>query len=206
VTFGSFNREFKVSQVTFDLWCRILEAVPDSRILMKSTAGSDAGTREYQLGEFARRGIGPERVQLVGFLSRQQDHLAQYGEVDIALDTFPYHGTTTTMDSLLMGVPVVTLTGYNHASRVGASLLARVGLDAYVARTKDEYVATAVTLAGDHARLATLRSNLRNRLLTSRLCDGRTFAGEFEQALQEMWRRWCSGRPGPITRGPPGSS
>jgi predicted O-linked N-acetylglucosamine transferase (SPINDLY family) len=191
VTFGSFNREFKVSPTIMDLWCRILLAVPGSRILMKSIAGADPATREFQLGEFERRGVSRDRVQLVGFISSQAEHLAMYRDVDIALDTFPYHGTTTTLDSLLMGVPVITLEGRIHAGRVGASLLTQVGLTENIARTEDEYVSKAVELAADPQRIASLHGSLRQRLLTSPLCDGQGFSRNYEYALRGMWLNWC---------------
>lgn len=194
VTFGSFNREFKVSRQVLDLWCRILLAVPGSRMVMKSVAGSDPATREYQLGEFERRGVDRSRVQLVGFIGSQKEHLAMYRDIDIALDTFPYHGTTTTLDALLMGVPVVTLAGYNHASRVGASLLGQVGIPELIARTGDEYVAKAIELAGDPGRVAALHGALRGKLLASTLCDGPGFARKFEFALRGMWLNWCRSR------------
>ena len=191
VTFGSFNREFKVSRKTYDLWCRILQSVPGSRIIIKSIAGSDPETREYQYGQFESRGVARERVTLVGFIPGQQDHMAGYRAVDIALDTYPYHGTTTTLDSLLMGVPVITLSGYNHASRVGASLLTQVGTPEFIACSEDEYVARAVELAGDLPRLAQLHASLRSRLLASTLCDGPGFTRKFEYALRGMWCHWC---------------
>jgi predicted O-linked N-acetylglucosamine transferase (SPINDLY family) len=191
VTFGSFNREFKVSRKVLDLWCQILLAVPGSRMVMKCAAGDDLATCEYQLGEFERRGVDRSRVQLVGFIASQKDHLAMYGDIDIALDTYPYHGTTTTLDSLLMGVPVITLSGYNHASRVGASLLSQVGLQEFIAYSEDEYVAKAVALAGNPAQLAALHGSLRERLLASPLCDGPGFVRKYEFALCGMWLNWC---------------
>ncbi|MEO8444864.1 MAG: tetratricopeptide repeat protein [Gammaproteobacteria bacterium] len=191
VTFGSFNREFKVSQQILDLWCQILRAVPGSRMLMKSIAGSDPATREFQLGEFERRGIDRERVELVGFIASQAEHLGMYRKIDVALDTFPYHGTTTTLDSVLMGVPVVTLSGQTHASRVGASLLTQMGIPEFIARTEDEYVAKAVELASSLDRVAALHGALRQKLLASGLCDGPGFVRTFEYALRGMWLHWC---------------
>jgi predicted O-linked N-acetylglucosamine transferase (SPINDLY family) len=191
VTFGSFNREMKFSRETYDMWCRILRAVPGSRMLMKSIAGTDPVTRKLQLGEFESRGVPAERIELVGFIGDPADHLSTYRRVDVALDTYPYHGTTTTLDSLLMSVPVITLEGYNHASRVGVSLLSAVGLQEYVAQSADEYVALAIELAGQPQRLAELHHTLRGRLLASPLCDGPRFARAFEYALRGMWCRWC---------------
>ncbi|MBL8197846.1 MAG: tetratricopeptide repeat protein, partial [Chromatiales bacterium] len=191
VTFGSYNREFKVSRKALDLWCRILLAVPGSRLIMKSVASGDPATRERQLGDFEQRGVDRNRVQLVGFVPEQKDHLAAYREIDIALDTYPYHGTTTTLDSLLMGVPVVSLSGYNHASRVGASLLSQAGLQEFIAYSEDEYVAKAVALAGNPAQLAALHGKLSERFLASSLCDGPGFVRKFEFALCGMWLNWC---------------
>ena len=199
VTFGSFNREFKVSQLALDLWCRILHAVPGSRILMKSVAGDDPVTREHQISEFERRGITRDRVELVGFIAKQSEHLATYRTIDIALDTFPYHGTTTTLDALLMGVPVITLSGYHHASRVGASLLTGIGCTEFIARTEDEYVAKAVGLASDLTRVSALHGSLRQRLLDSPLCDGPGFARKYEYALRGMWCNWCAAQGARLT-------
>lgn len=194
VTFGSFNREFKLSEDTYDMWCRILGAVPDSRMIIKSIAGGDPGTRDLQLGEFMRRGVSPDRVLIIGFVPGQADHLAGYRNVDIALDTFPYHGTTTTLDALLMGVPVITLAGYNHASRVGVSLLTRVGLQEFIAGTPEDYVNLAIELAGQSDRIAALHRTLRDRLLQSPACDGPGFVRGYEYALRGMWCHWCRAR------------
>lgn len=190
-TFGSFNREFKVSQDTYDLWARILRAVPDSRMIMKSIAGNDPETRKLQLGEFERRGVHPDRVQLIGFIGSQTEHLAGYRKVDVALDTYPYHGTTTTMDALLMSVPVITLEGYNHASRVGVSLLTRIGLEEFIATSPDDYVRIAIELAREPQRIAELHRTLRSRLLESPMCDGPGFLRNYEYALRGMWANWC---------------
>ena len=201
VTFGSFNREFKASDLVLDLWCRILHAVPGSRMMMKCLAGDDPGCREYQLGRFEQRGIDRSRVDLVGFIGNAGDHLAMYRRIDIALDTFPYHGTTTTLDSLLMGVPLITLAGYNHASRVGESLLTQVGLPELIARSEDDYVAKAVALAANPERIAALHGTLRETLLASTLCDGPGFTRKFEFALRGMWLNWCRSRGATLTAG-----
>lgn len=191
VSFGCFNREFKVSQRCYDLWARILRAVPGSRLVMKCLGAADAGTRAFLLAEFERRGVAASRIELVGFIASQQEHFGWYRQVDVALDTFPYNGTTTTLDSLMMGVPVVTLAGRNHAGRVGASLLARVGLDEYVAADEDGYLALAMELACDPDRLLQLHGSLRQRLLASDLCNGAKFMPAFEFALRGMWANWC---------------
>ena len=123
-------------------------------------------------------------------------HLAHYGEIDIALDPFPYNGTTTTCEALWMGVPVITLQGDRHCGRVGASLLAAVGLDNLIARDVGEYVDIAVRLAGDRSQLEQLRGSLRATMAGSPLCDGPSFAREVEAAYRAMWRTWCQGDHG----------
>src|SRR5205814_2982845 len=110
----------------------------------------------------------------------------------IALDPFPYNGTTTTCEALFMGVPVITLAGTMHPGRVAASLLTSVGLEDLIAHTQDEYIAIAQRLATDAPRRADLRSRLRPTLLASPLCDGSAFSRRMDRALRTMWRRWCS--------------
>jgi predicted O-linked N-acetylglucosamine transferase (SPINDLY family) len=119
------------------------------------------------------------------------DHVAQYGQIDIALDTFPYHGTTTTCEALWMGIPVVTMAGAMHVSRVGVSLLSNVGAAELIARDADQYVKIAADLAADLPRLANMRATLRQRIENSALTDGRRLARDIEAAYRTMWRAWC---------------
>jgi protein O-GlcNAc transferase len=192
LTFGSFNNLPKVSEASIVAWARILAAVPGSRLLLKTHALADEGVRGQVLARFAQHGIGAARLDLRATVADQHDHLALYGEIDVALDTFPYNGTTTTCEALWMGVPVVVMNGDRHAGRVGASLLHAAGHDELIARDVDEYVRLAVELAGDGPRLAGYHRRLREDLRASPLTDAPRFARHFEAALREMWRQWCA--------------
>ena len=189
ITFGSFNNLAKVTPDVIGLWSRILSALPNARLIMKAHALESGNARKTVRARFERHGIAEERVELHGAEISAQGHLARYGEVDIALDTFPYNGTTTTCEALWMGVPVVSLAGRTHASRVGASILARVGLEDLVASTPDEYLRKATALAADGPRLRELRAGMRNRMRGSVLLDARGFARNLEVAYRQMWAR-----------------
>jgi predicted O-linked N-acetylglucosamine transferase (SPINDLY family) len=195
VTFGCFNAQPKITTPLLQLWADLLRGVPGARLFLKNRSLSDAATQQRLRTVLADCGIAPERLQLAGYAPRPDEHLAAYGRVDIALDTFPYHGTTTTCEALWMGVPVVTLAGKTHASRVGVSLLSRVGLTELVAETAEDYVRLATELASDLPRLAELRRTLRPRMAASPLTDAPRFARAIEAAYRDMWRAWCEKQP-----------
>jgi predicted O-linked N-acetylglucosamine transferase (SPINDLY family) len=192
ITFGSFNNPLKINPGVIALWSRILQAVPASRLLLKSFAFSSASTKSRFTAMFARHGIEPERVELLNFVPAVSGHLELYREVDIALDTFPYNGTTTTCEALWMGVPVIALAGASHASRVGVSLLVHTGLTELIARDADSYLTLALELANDTERLRKLRFSLRDQLRLSPLLDAVGFTRELEHAYRGMWHRWCA--------------
>jgi FkbM family methyltransferase len=192
VTFASFNELLKLTPQTLTAWCAILERTPGSKLLIKATALEDEGTRHRVRERFTAHGLAPERLKLLGRTQKLEDHLALYLDVDVALDTFPYNGTTTTCEALWMGVPVVTLAGAVHASRVGLSMLSSVGLDDLVAENSESYVKTAVDLATDRARLAELRTELRARMRASQLMNAEGLTRRIESAYREMWRRACN--------------
>jgi predicted O-linked N-acetylglucosamine transferase (SPINDLY family) len=194
ITFGSFNALAKMTPQVVALWARVLHALPDAQLFLKSRGLEGEATGARILALFAAQGIACERVRMAGFAETTGEHLALYGRVDIGLDTFPYNGTTTTCQALWMGVPVVTLRGDRHATRVGASLLHAVDLDGLVAASPDEYVAAAVGLAHKRARLAALRAGLRERMRRSELCDEAGFAAAMEAAYRAAWERWCRTR------------
>ncbi|MCX7933804.1 MAG: glycosyltransferase [Planctomycetota bacterium] len=191
ITFGSFNNIAKVSDACIALWADVLRAVPGATLLLKNEGLSYASARDNILRRFAGRGIEEQRLRLVGHMPNILHHLAAYEEIDIALDTWPYHGTTTTCEALWMGVPVITLAGNIHAARVGVSLLTNAGLAELVAQTPEQYVALAVSLAADQERLAHLRQEMRARLSKSPLLDMKSFTRRLEDAYRVCWRDYC---------------
>lgn len=192
ITFGSFNIIAKVTDTTLDLWAAILNRVPDSKLLLKSAGLSEPGIRKRAAAALGVRGIGEDRLELVSFCHDFGDHFRMYHRVDIALDTFPYNGTTTTCEALYMGVPVVTLAGDRHAARVGSSLLSAIGTPELIARTRDEYIALAVELAGSPERRARYHEGLREMLAGSPLGDAPAFVRRFEHTLRATWHERCS--------------
>ncbi|QXE90352.1 tetratricopeptide repeat protein [Geomonas subterranea] len=191
ITFGSFNNPAKITGETLAMWGDVLRAVPGSRLLLKGYSLACPQGRQRFLDAFTAAGIDSERLELIGNTPSYRDHLALYGRVDIALDTFPYNGTTTTCEALWMGVPVVTLAGSTHRSRVGATLLHSVGLDALVAHDGRSFVQIAHALALDRHRLRGLRETLRATMAAASLTDGAGFTRGLEQELLAAWGRWC---------------
>jgi len=189
VTFGCFNNLAKLTPPAIDLWAQILREVPGARLLLKSRGLSDLETAAGVREEFGRRGIESARLELNGQELSVAQHLALYNRVDLALDTFPYNCTTTTCEALWMGVPVITLAGATHVSRVGASLLTHLSAEELIADSPVGYVARCVDLAGDLPRLAEIRASLRERMRASPLCDARGFTRAFENALRRLWQR-----------------
>ncbi|MGQ0626716.1 MAG: O-linked N-acetylglucosamine transferase, SPINDLY family protein [Phycisphaerales bacterium] len=184
ITFGSFNMFKKVNDDLLELWSTVLARVPGSRLLLKNYALGSAAVRADLTTRLARVGIDPARITLRGPDASTTDHLHHYAHIDIALDTAPYCGTTTTCEALFMGVPVVTLVGDRHASRVGLSLLSAVGRDSWCAHTRDDYATIAATLA-DGPRPG--RAALRAQLLASPLCDPHAHARAFERTIASVW-------------------
>ncbi len=191
ITFGSFNNLPKLSDETLDLWAQVLLAVPDSRLLLKARGLDDPEVRQGVVARFAIAGVDPARLSFAGRVRGYGGHMALYGDMDIALDSLPYNGTTTTCEALWMGVPVVTLAGDRHCARVGASLMTRIGLGDLVAQTADDYVAIAAKFAADRSRLAELRGGMRARMQASPLMDAAGFTRSLESAYRALWREWC---------------
>ena len=162
-------------------------------MVLKFTGGGDAAVRQHYQEQFEKLGIEPDRIDIYGWMSLKE-HFELYNEVDIGLDTYPYHGTTTTFEALWMGVPVVTLAGRHHASLVGRSILHRVGLDYFAAKSPGQFVAKATGLASNPDALAKIRSTMRQRMSAGGLCDGRGYTKRLEQAYRQIWNNYCDNR------------
>ncbi len=197
IVFGHFGTPTKVGPGVCAAWARVLAGVPGSRLAFKAAGGGeDAGARVVR-ERLVEAGVEASRIDLLPYAPTRREHLAMYARVDVGLDTFPYAGTTTTCEAMLMGVPVVTLEGTTHAARVGSSLLRCVGLGELVATSVDGYVSIAAALAGDADRRRALREGLRGRLLGSALCDGPGFARRFEALVRGLWRGACEAKRAP---------
>ncbi|MDX2054815.1 MAG: tetratricopeptide repeat protein [Polyangiaceae bacterium] len=191
ITFGSFSNLAKVGPQVIETWSRIIKEVQGSKLMLKAAPFADPGVRRLFEAKFKAHGIPPRRLKLLAEAPTIDEHLARYREVDIGLDPFPYCGTTTTCEAFWMGVPVVSLVGERHASRVGLDLLTRLGLAELAAADRDAYVKCAVELSTKREALARLRGDLRGRMLNSPLCDKAGFARELEAAYRSIWAAWC---------------
>ena len=194
VTFGSFNGVQKLSEPAVELWSRILRRLPSSRLRLKAPGFNDEATQQRYRTLFAGHGIGGERLDFAGRTSPAAHMLAMTG-VDIALDSFPYTGGATTVDTLWMGTPVITLPGETMGNRLSAGYLSAAGFPEGIARDADDYVERAVGLAVDTPRLASLHATLRTTMAASPLCDETRFVRSFEAACTAIWERHCAGEP-----------
>jgi protein O-GlcNAc transferase len=194
VTFGSFNNPAKITPRVVEVWAAILGRVPHSRLVLKYRGISDDSVALRMKNGFAEQGIDPARIECFGW-SPHHLLLEEYNRLDLALDPFPYNGGLTTCEALWMGVPVITCPGETFVSRHSLSHLTAVGLTGTIARTFDEYVELAVSLAADLPMLTSLRATLRDRMAASPLCDGHRFAENLMRLLRDVWLRWCEQAP-----------
>jgi len=192
-TFGSFNRYDKLGPGVLDCWAAILQRVPASRLVIKNSAIAIAHARDALHRQFAARGIAPDRIEMRA-RSPHAAMLAEYGDIDLCLDTFPYNGGLTTCEALWMGVPMVAIEEERMISRQTAAMLRLTGGEAFIAGTRDEYVALAVQWSQQRDKLAAVRASLRERMRASPLCDGVRFTRNLETALRAVWRRYCAAR------------
>jgi predicted O-linked N-acetylglucosamine transferase (SPINDLY family) len=193
VTFGCLNNPCKLSDHTLSLWAQVLRIVDDARLLLMAPEGAARARLEARL---AAHGIATRRVRFVRFQPRV-DYLRTYHQIDLGLDTVPYNGHTTSLDSYWMGVPVVTRVGETAVGRAGLSQSMNLGLGELVTHSDADFVDAVVRLARDLPRLATLRAGLRARLAASPLMDGARFAADVEAVYRRLWRQWCETGPGP---------
>ena len=190
VTFVSFNRPCKMNDDVLDLWSGVLNAVPGSKLILKfRELLSDAALADPIRERFAANGITNDRIDLIASMDEFSDHLAYYHQGDIALDTFPFSGATTTFQALWMGLPVVSLHGNRFISRMGASISHHAGLGEFYAATPEDYIKVCASLAQNLDRLSDLRLSLRDQVTASPLCDGEAYARNFEDAVKAMWNR-----------------
>lgn len=184
ITFGSFNKFKKVTAETLALWAKILERVPNSKIIIKVKACTNRYGEKFARERLLKAGIKENQFELRGLSSNYMD---EYNEIDIALDTYPCAGGTTTFEALYMGVPVITLVGESHVSRFGYSILKNLEFEEGIAYHGDEYVEKAVILANDKNKIRELHKTLRERLLNSPLMNGKQYVADMENAYKKIW-------------------
>jgi predicted O-linked N-acetylglucosamine transferase (SPINDLY family) len=192
ITLGSFNTLAKMSDTTIRLWSAVLRKRKNFALLLKDKAFCDASTRARLLERFSEQGVDPSRIRLLARSRTTRDHLAQYSAIDIALDTYPYCGVTTTCEALWMGVPVISLAGDDFASRMGASLLSAAGQDQWVARDPDDFARIVLEVADAPAARARWRRELRTMIDASQLRDEAGVTCAVESAYRTMWQSWCA--------------
>ena len=196
VTYGSINRVIKMVRPVQELWARILQAVPASRLLLKDARFDDPRERQALIEAFGALGVPAERIELRGFTSHEQ-HLGACDDVDIMLDTFPQNGGITTWEALWMGVPVLALLGNKPPSRISAAVLHALDLDDWVAGDAEDYLRQAVARAGDLASLARFRQGIRSRITASAAGNPERYTRIVEEGYRTMWKNWLenAGRP-----------
>ena len=187
VTFGSFNDLSKISDMAIELWAEVLKAVPASNLLLKAKQLHDLRLQNKLLEKFSSHGIAPNRIELRSRTTSRRDHLALYDNIDIALDTIPRTGGTTTMEALWMGVPVITLKGKRFIERLSSTMIQAINRDDWIASTKEDFIAKAVSLAENVKLRNELRRTLRRQVMASPLYDGKDLARSLEQAYRKMW-------------------
>ena len=188
VTFGCFNNPNKITEQAIAVWARILNRVPESRLIFKYRGWNDSRLIQRTSEMFALNAIDANRLEFLGH-SPHAELLAEYKRIDLALDTFPYSGGLTTCEALWMGIPVVTCPGETFASRHSLSHLSNVGLTETIAHDVEDYADRAVALANDLPRLKQLRASLRDQMANSPLCDGKRFADDFTAILLDVWQQ-----------------
>ena len=188
ITFGSFNNLSKITPIVIKTWSKILHSVPTSRLVLKLQKLNNNTSYYHDL--FIQEGISKERIKFYQPSSSIEKHLSLYNTIDIGLDPFPYNGATTTCEALWMGVPVITLLGNCHVGRVGASILTNIDLEDFIAHDINGYIELAVEMSANLKYLMEIKTGLRERMKKAPLCDGLSFAKDFEAIYQDMWSEY----------------
>jgi len=191
ITFGSFNISRKINTEVIKIWANILKQIPDSCLLLKNVNFDSNYIKDLFYSRFEDFNISRNRIHLFGKISSLKKHFEMYNKIDISLDTFPYNGTTTTFDSLWMGVPVITLKSNVHIGRVGTTILKNLSLHDFIANSYDSYIEKAVELAKNKELIISLKKNIRNIMIKSKLLDGKKFTIELEAVYRQVWKDWC---------------
>ena len=186
-TFGSFNNMSKVTLKTIRAWSKLLKQNKNSRLLLKSSTAADKLVNENLLRKFERQDIDRSRVNILTKTMTGEDHLKLYNHIDLALDTFPFNGATTTLEALWMGVPVLTITGKTHHGRVSTSVLKVLGMDKYIASDEEDFVKKGSEALENKNELIDLRQNLRDKIKNSYLCNGMLFTQNIEKEYYKMF-------------------
>ena len=194
VTFGCFNDLSKIGAAVVSTWSRLLLAVPGARLLLKAKSLDAADSQAEWRARFERHGVHPDRLMFLGRDRTVADHLRRYADIDLALDTFPYSGVTTTCEALWMGIPVISLAGSSVGGRMGLSILSAFGEPNWVAGSTEEYVRIAAALAADPIDIERRRQSGRDRFERSPLADAAALARQIEGAYRDAWRHWCAGQ------------
>jgi len=190
ISFGSFNRIPKLNDNLLDIWAHILKRLKKSRLFLKTKGFNDPEIIKRFKTFFEKRGIEQNRLILLGHSPTREQHLSLYNQMDIALDTYPYHGTTTTCEALWMGVPVITLEGSAHVSRASISILQNIGLKDCIAKSPEDYINKAIQMVSDLSLLRQIRLKLRSIVRSSSLCQQQVYISDLEQMYQWMWRQY----------------
>ncbi|MEM7144747.1 MAG: tetratricopeptide repeat protein [Verrucomicrobiota bacterium] len=195
LTFGCFNNHLKTNPIVLRLWTQLLQEVPDSRLLLRYSGYDNAYLRQSVTAFFEEAGIASERLRLLSGTPAINQYYDLYGQIDIALDPFPYNGMTTSCECCWMGVPFVTMADDVHRSRVGATILTQINHPEWIAHSPEEYLTIAKDLAADPKRLNNLRPEIRTAMEESSLGDGKGMAGKIETAARNWWQRWLQQEP-----------
>lgn len=193
-TFGSFNKRYKLNRLTISRWANVMQAIPNARMLMIGRAVSTESGRASIIQLFSDYGIGADRLEFIGYLPLQ-DYLAVHQRIDLIMDCFPWNGHTTTMNSLWMGVPTVTIEGQHHAGRFGHAIATHLGLAEFSVSNEQAFTRRVTELVAQPEHLAELRTGMRQRMLSSPLCDHQGLTSRIDASYHSMWQSWLAKTP-----------